>query len=333
MRKTLATIVLTALLAAPAAADNWKHVTKEQGLPGDEIQFIEQDPTGTVWIGTLSGLATWDNGKIGVRLEKGRYWDVLKSGDKYWVGSSGGVLLFNGEEPEHYLKGNTVAPLVQFDNDTVYAISKNLGTEQNSLARSTEDGWEVVEPLKGKRVSDMWQTRDGTVWVSIEGNGVYAIKPGEGPAKAVHHLQGRSVTTMFEDSSKRLWAGTWGQGVYSLDGDDWTRHLPKEKSAIFAIREGAKGVIWVATSANGLWRHEDGKWINDLADEGGINLLERTNDGRVWISSQMVGGLRYWDGKKWVVSLDSPLPIRCLIETKKGKILAGGVLDGLYIKQ
>jgi hypothetical protein len=53
----------------------------------------------------------------------------------------------------------------------------------------------------------------------------------------------------------------------------------------------------------------------------------------VWISTQHQGGLRYWDGKQWVVSLDSPLPIRALVETAKGQLFAAGVLDGLHIKE
>ena len=82
---------------------------------------------------------------------------------------------------------------------------------------------------------------------------------------------------------------------------------------------------------NGMWT--DIKKAIVEKDEGPINMIQTTSDGRVWISSQMNGGLRYWDGAAWKVSLDSPLPIRCLLEAKGGQVLAGGVLDGLHVKQ
>jgi len=91
----------------------------------------------------------------------------------------------------------------------------------------------------------------------------------------------------------------------------------------------------VATSAKGVWRQPFNKqqWENDLADEGAINLLATSRDGRVWVSSQMVGGLRCWDGMEWQISLDSPLPIRCFVEINGGTYIAGGVLDGVHESQ
>jgi ligand-binding sensor domain-containing protein len=105
----------------------------------------------------------------------------------------------------------------------------------------------------------------------------------------------------------------------------------KQKDAVLNIVQDAKSHIWVATSATGLWRFDGVKWTNHLQEEGSINTLAVTSDGRVWICSQIRGGLRYWDGEAWQVSLDSPLPIRCVIETGGGDIWAGGVLDGVHI--
>ncbi len=73
------------------------------------------------------------------------------------------------------------------------------------------------------------------------------------------------------------------------------------------------------------------KWLQDLKEEGSINLLAADREGRIWISSQAKGGLRYWDGKAWRVSLESLLPIRCFLQTNEGVCLAGGVLDGVHV--
>ena len=329
--------VVALLLAAAAGADQapnrWTRATRDTGLPGNEIQNLKQDDKGTVWICTLSGLATFSGGRFSVLDEQGWYWDVLEIGpDKYWLGTSDGAVLLDGGKKRNTLRGNTVAPLVRYDSKTVWAIAKNLRTEKNALVQTSGEEWEVVTKFKDENVTFVTNTPSGKLWLSVEGNGLYEIDPKQEVEKAVKHLEGKNVTAVFEDSRKRLWAGTWGQGVFVYDAGKWTAHLLKEKSAIFAIREDGKGNIWVATSANGLWRREGDKWMNDLKEEGGINMMDCTSDGRIWISSGDVGGLRYWDGAKWVVALDIPLPIRCILETRDKKLWAGGVLDGVYIR-
>jgi ligand-binding sensor domain-containing protein len=329
-----ALLVLAIAAATAAAAENWKHITKQDGLPGDEVQFIKQDDAGTVWVGTLSGLASLEDGRPVVRIKEGEFWDVLRVGkDRYWVGTAGGAVLLEGDKQTLTLQGNTVAPIMSYDEKTLWAISKNRGTEENVLVENSGEGWKPVARFQKERVVDLYKSSDGLVWVAVDGNGIYAVDPKKGPEQAVHHLEGLNVTAFFEDGRKQIWVGLWGRGVRVREANGWTAHLTKEDSYIFSIRQDKTGKIWVATNAHGLWRYDGEKWVNDLRDEGGINMLAATSDGRVWVSSQTTGGLRYWDGKAWQVSLGTTLPIRCLLETKDGKLLAGGVLDGLYIKQ
>jgi len=324
------------LLAGTAwSAEKWENLTQEShGLSGNEIQFIKADAAGTVWIGTRSGLTACSGGKFSVVLNQGEIWDVLQvDKEKYWIGTGGGAILRQGKETKLTLEGTTVAPVIQFSDKAVWAIKKDRRTERNWLVENQGGDWQDVERFKAEKVVDLLKTSDGTVWVIIDANGVYEVNPAKGVDAAARHLEGSNVTTLFEDSKGRIWFGLWEGGVACLEKGQWTRHLKKEKSFIFGIKEDGQGNLWVATNQNGLWRTEGEKWVNDLKEEGGINLLVATSDGRVWISTQTRGGLRYWDGKAWQVSLDSVLPIRCMFETKDKQIWAGGVLDGLHIKK
>jgi ligand-binding sensor domain-containing protein len=311
------------------AAEPWRQLTTADGLPGEEIQFLREDDAGAVWVGTLSGLGVWRDGKFTSVVARGEFWDLLPVGNgRYWAGTANGVLWLDGEKQTASLTGNTVAPILRVGEGKIWALSKNRASERNSLMEMTGGEWKPVSQFEKQQVVDLLQTKDGAVWVAVDGNGVFVV----GPAGVTHHLGGLNVTAMREDSRGRVWCGLWGKGVAVWEQGSWTRHLPKEKSVILSIREDSKGQIWVATNANGLWRFAEEKWTNDLAAEGSINLLETTSDGRVWISSQSVGGLRYWDGTKWQVSLDRPLPMRCLLETKTKQLWAGGILDGVYRK-
>lgn len=322
------------VMRGASAADGWKPITAENGLPGNEIQFLKQDESGAVWIGTLQGLGVFRDGKFSIAVKDKQIFDVAPAGGgRHWVGTGDGVLLLDGGKAQEQLKGFLVAPLVAYDAKTTWAISKDKKTEENKLVANDGSGWTDVERFKAEKVVDVNRTPGGTLWVTIDGNGAYAVDPAKGAAQAVWHLKGLNVNVIFEDSKKRTWAGLWGGGVRIFDGKEWASHLPKEKSTIFAIKEDSRGNIWVATNANGLWKYDGTNWTNDLKEEGSVNMLATTSDGKVWISTQSEGGLRAADDGKWKSVIPGPLPIRCMIETKDKKVWAGGVLDGLHVQQ
>jgi len=320
------------LLAAAARGDTWKNLTDKDGLPGNEVQFIKEAPAGTVWVGTLGGLARYDRSGLSATPIQGEAYDVLPaSGGAVYVGTGGGLVRMKGDEVEKSLGGSMVAPLVQFGKSTVLALSKDRATEKNTLMAGTGGELKPVELLAGQHVTDITRTPDGKVWVSVDGRGVHVFDPAAGLEKAAGHLDRQNVTTVFQDSTGRVWCGLWGRGLAVYQDELWKYHLEDEKVYPFAIREGAGGTIWVATDQAGLWKYDGAEWTNELREEGAVNLLEVTGDGRVWISTQATGGLRYFDGKTWKTSLPGPLPVRCLLKTTRGEVLAGGVLDGLHV--
>jgi streptogramin lyase len=226
----------------------------------------------------------------------------------------------------------TVSPIFRYETDEVWALCKDRATERNTLYRLLKGEWSPIKEFTGKQIADVARTPDGHVWVIIDGDGVLEIDPKTGVAKAEHHLQGLNVTSVFRTDKGHVWCGTWGRGVFSKTNGKWISHLAKLKSAVLDIDEGNDGAVRVATTADGLWRYDGDQWSGQLAGEGPINLLYVDGKGRVWVSSQLGGGLRYTSGDQWVVSLPGPLPMRCLVEDQQGRLWAGGVLDGLHVR-
>jgi ligand-binding sensor domain-containing protein len=335
-------LLALAVCSALAGGEAWRHATAADtpGLTGDEIQFLEPGADGRLWIGTLSGLGWHAKGAFAAfagadgKALKLSAWDVLEEGGRLWIGHGDGVLLRSAAGDRTFLKGNTVAPLLRVGDGRLWAIAKNRGSEKNQFVAGSAEGWAPVAHPLAARVVDGLAARDGTIWLTIDGDGLAAVTPGDDVAKALtaakRHLAGLNVTTLFEDKAGRLWAGTWGRGVACLEKGAWTTHLAKETGAIFAIREDAKGGIWVATAGGTVWSWDDGEaWNARLKGEDGISLLATTADGRVWLSSQSGGGLRCWDGKAWSASLASDLPLRALVEAADGSLWVGGILDGV----
>ena len=75
----------------------WRNYTVQEGLPGNHVFMLHQDPKGKLWVGTNAGLARMDGDKFTVMTtEQGLFSDNVFSmatgpdGDQ-WIGSYGGV--------------------------------------------------------------------------------------------------------------------------------------------------------------------------------------------------------------------------------------------------
>ncbi|MFW5802826.1 MAG: ligand-binding sensor domain-containing protein [Verrucomicrobiota bacterium] len=323
-------------------------------LAANEIQFLTPMED-ELWIGTLSDLTRYRDGGFAAATEmteeKRRNpdtdeWEIQQTPAKadrqicdiirktdgtYLVGTASG--LFNMRKlmlGEVALKDNTVAPILAFDEETLWALAEN-GDDGTVYENSTGE-WKTVDKFADKAVTNLIRTRDGTFWILVDGNGAYEVNPSKGIEHAEHHLAGLNIRSLLLDSRGRVWCGLWGRGVAMRQKDGtWTEHLEYEKSAVLNLSEAGDGSIWAGTSSSGVYRYDGEEWSNHLPDDGAVSLLYTDSNGRLWLSTQRRGGLRYWDDGQWQTSLDNRLPMTCMIE-HEGALWAGGVLDGIHIK-
>lgn len=318
------------------AADSWQHVTKasQPVLPGDEIQGIKYfGAKDQVWIYTLTGAAKAEKGILSSlkAVKDGSVWDVTERREGgLLVGYSDGALLINGESVTPAFQGLSVAS-IQKVGTQLWAIASNDKTGRKTMMQCIDTNWVPLAAFKDRQVMELLVDAKGMAWVLLDGDGVLAVDPAKGEKGVQQYLQRVNVTSLVTDSKGRTWFGRGDGGVMMLEGGVWKRHLDKENKATLAVAEDGDGKIWVATSGNGVWVFDGTEWKGMLQKEGAVNLLKVTSDKRVWVSTQQTGGLRYWDGKAWQVSLDSPASVTCLVEVRPGVLFAGSARHGLYI--
>jgi ligand-binding sensor domain-containing protein len=326
-------IIAFAALQQAHAADPWRHITKPL-LPNDEIQLVkpgaEKD---SVWIGTPSGAAKIEGGVLRTlkQAKDLRVWDVtaLPRG-AFWIGHSTGALLVDGDRTVKTLGGFSV-PSIQLVGTQLWAIAQDGSKARNMLMQASGEDWAIVPSLKDRRVLDLVKDARGVFWLVLDGDGVVEIDPGKPISAARAHLPMMNVTSVMTDSKGNTWCGLMSGGLMLRQGDAWKRVLDKEDKAVLSLAEDKKGTIWAATSGSGIWTFDGKEWANSLRDDGSINLLKVTSDGRVWTSTGRGGGLKCWDGKEWKVSLECAMAVNGLVELPNGVLIAGTILDGLYV--
>ena len=111
-------------------------------------------------------------------------------------------------------------------------------------------------------VMSVLMTRDGTLWVAGDSDGLYAISPDK---QNVRHFRleqnGETPVTvlgMAEDSSGKLWVGTYRNGCGWVDKQTGAYHrLPStqtESESVFDVAITKDDVLWIGSMGDGLKR-------------------------------------------------------------------------------
>lgn len=329
MKRILMAAGIVVMAVNSLQAASWKHLTEDQGLPAMQIQFVKMQGA-EVWAGTLKGLVVIRKGKPETVLAGEPVWDVLTGADgTLWIGTENGVVRQKKTGSERSLQGESIGRMVAFGTNAVWALCTKR--DRSRLMEYSDGKWQPVKRFEKEKPRELYVTRTGVVWVLLEANGILAADPRQAPEQWTHHQTGVNMTAFFEDKQGRLWCGTWDRGVMVFEKGVWTRLLADEDAVVTAIRQDGKGQMWMATNAHGLWQYDGANWVNHLNQEGTINLLETTSDGKVFVSSQFECSLRQWTGSDWEKVVDVPTMFMAVVSDARGKIWAGNILDGIYV--
>lgn len=219
--------------------------------------------------------------------------------DRYlWIGTTGGLLRFDGVR------------LVLYDRDNTPAFSEN-------------------------NVFNLAVARDDTLWIATEGGGLIRYKNGGFRSfSAKDGLLNDFVRTVYQDTKGLIWIGT-DNGLYRFSGEHIERVDNGEDvalSAVHAIHEDSRGRLWVGGSKL-LCLTGNGAQEYRLQGEGSQNRVKsitQTNDGTIWVGT--IGGLhRMVPGADSFRKVDGTSgTVRFLRETSDGTLWIGTIGHGIY---
>jgi signal transduction histidine kinase/ligand-binding sensor domain-containing protein/DNA-binding response OmpR family regulator len=263
-----------------------------------DLHSLLEDDEGSLWIGSHgAGLLRLRDGKFASAgepegLQGNLTWTIAaRSSGGLWVGSDGGLSIYNDGRFQHVAGPNVPVRAVLEDRRNVLWV----GTEGAGAYRLDQSGttsFNRHNGLSGDTVTALIEDRQSRIWVGTN-EGLDVIDQGKITSmQSLLRASGpTSVHLIYEDRAGKLWVATENQGLFVIDPHG-TRHLGMADGLpsdwVIAIHEDDRGTVWLGTTDGlALWR--DGKLIS-LTHSGGplretiMQLLE-DDAHQIWFTT------------------------------------------------
>ncbi len=239
-----------------------------------------------------------------------------QTSDHYlWIGTTGGLLRFDGARFRLFDRNNTP----QLSENSVFALlvsrdgSLWIGTEGGGLVRYQHGEFRAYgagDGLSDEFVRALFEDRGGTIWVGTDngllrfaqGRIVRVDGSGEIPTIAVHAIAQDHLGCLWVGGSRLLRLCRGSARDYHLQGGG---SLNRVKS----ILETRDGTIWVGT-VSGLNRLRPGaRHFERVAGiTQTVRVLRQTSDGSLWVGTIGQGMLRLRNGRFTSTTAPDSLP-------------------------
>lgn len=228
---------------------------------------------------------------------------LSKIDSSIWVGTSDGILHQIDHEGNHTSFSFADREGVFIQKIHPYSADELLiGTRQQGLFsfhRKTGDLKKV--PIDAVNIRDILTTKNGTIYIGTDGNGIYKMSTGMktnfiNQPTQVNSLVSNAIQVCFEDRDLNLWFGTAWDGISFLD------YRLDELQFFHSDFKGVNrsGVLRIFQEKDNLWFGTDGTGLQiqepDLAPAN-INAHIPTNTYVQYIEK--------FDGKYWIGTFQS----------------------------
>ena len=277
----------------------------DEGTLGRFVTALHEDETGELWVGAATGLWRWGETAPTPYAVAGPFSDV-----NALVDDGRGAIVVATTRRLGRLVDGTVEPFhvgTDLEQVTPTSLLRDrrgglwIGTQDNGVLHVHDDGrthrFGRVDGLSGTTVVDIFEDREGNVWVATLGGLDRFRDIAVGRLSTSQGLDNDIVLSVLATSDGDVWMSTlsglerWRDGVvqgYPLPG-------PGANGGVGSLFEDSYGRVW-ASSLLGLFSFEPGatrpvraglptRYVQAFAEDAG---------GTLWVSDQTSGlfGLR-----------------------------------------
>ena len=238
-----------------------KQIKRDDGLRSNEINCIDVDLFGNIWIGTNNSLSKYDGRKVeNITTENGIPSNIIRdliTDDKgfVWMATPRGLVRFDGSEAVTYDEKNGLTPKRPTqgltlgrggpDNIIVFGIS---GTGFSIFRDEKFTNYGTNEGLPDPRVNCIDIDSEGNIWIGTDGSGVVKFD-GENFTQYTREdgIANPEIWDIYIDDYDKVWIGTYGGGVGFFDGEIWAKLDTRDgliNNGISAITSFGNNVYW-----------------------------------------------------------------------------------------
>ncbi len=240
-----------------------KTLTTDEGLPMNQLNYLDTSQNGFLWIGTFEGLVRYDglnfnsiNHQSFPSLRGGAFDVKIDKHDRVWAFDTNHRILFrysNGElqnwNTDSYTKVVDYTLFEDWDGNVLFLGGNDFYriTTNNEIQRVTIDGLDELSPHTALFADDR------SLWIADTNSDLYRI------------TNGRKIQFKPEDIGAR-------------------------SNRLVSLEQGNGDSIWAISSENDLLHYKDAKWhlysSPELYTSGPVRDLLAEENGTVWIGTQ-----------------------------------------------
>ena len=285
--------------------------TTEDGLPGNSVISLQDEPGGQVLILTTAGSVRWKDGRFTAYEPPG------EAGGRYvYIGGSGDRWSCDGPELRRVKDGNVITYRVpDLNYSTSYGTTCMHEDRQGALWVGAYTG-EVIkvkdgdvtlygrkEGLPQSAIEIIYSDREGSMWFGT-GAGVIRFKDGTFTRfTAGDGLSSNFIRAICEDREGSLWVGTADRGLNRMSRRTVMVYSARDGLAddnVYPVLEDRQGRIWIGST--GLTKYDNGTFTRYTKNEGlpsdAVLSLHEDREGRLWVGC--IDGVAWFKEGKFV---------------------------------
>ena len=263
--------------------------------PQAQINCLDEDQDGNIWVGTESGLdrvspraIETENAQTGLPLGGAR--SICQSPDgQIWA------VMANGAVMQRREGGWVTAPFTIDEIATCMTSDSSgtiwIGTQNRRLYRwkaGLLSAWDRAMGLDDHTITAIFAAKNGDVWIGSTASTTLQCLRGDHFENLKIPQGNGQVDALVEDQNGSIWAGRTGNGgLLRIDHDQVTVMTPAVAGdwSVHDLLFTPDGTLWIATYDRGVARMKNGR-INVIGAEQGLihtHVSQIVSDGRGWL--------------------------------------------------